>query len=239
MLFIKNVSVREALNFIKERHYKRVVVKDDDGLLSGIITQKELISLTYSKWAILIKEYQDELSEINIMLQNKNIEYENIASTDALTGLYNRHKFYQLYLSSYKSMVQRHNNMSLILLDIDYFKKVNDIYGHNEGDKTLVQVSRTLLKILRNVDVVCRWGGKEFLLMLPTADIEHAISIAEKLRKDIEDLSIDVVGQITASFGVSQVREGEEIQDVIDRADKALYLAKDSGRNCVKSEADV
>ncbi|WP_372999639.1 diguanylate cyclase [Sulfurimonas sp.] len=235
----KNSSVREALSFIKDRHYKRVIVVDDDGLLSGIITQKELISLTFSKWAILMKEYQDELSEINLMLQNKNIEYENIASTDALTGLYNRHKFTQLYLSSYTSMVQRHNDMSLILLDIDYFKKVNDVYGHNAGDKTLVQVSHTLLKILRNVDVVCRWGGEEFLIMLPTADLEHAISIAEKLRKAIEDLCIDIVGQVTASFGVSQVREGEDMQDVIDRADKALYLAKDSGRNCVKFEADI
>ncbi|MDA3908336.1 MAG: diguanylate cyclase [Sulfurimonas sp.] len=235
----KNSSIREALSFIKEKHYKRVIVVDDNGLLSGIITQKELISLSYSKWAILMKEYQDELSEINVMLQNKNIEYENIASTDSLTGLYNRHKFSQLYLSSYTSMVQRHNDMSLILLDIDYFKKVNDVYGHNAGDKTLVQVSHTILKILRNVDVVCRWGGEEFLIILPTADIEHAISIAEKLRKAIEDLCIDVVGKITASFGVSQVREGEEMQESIDRADKALYLAKDSGRNCVKCEADI
>ena len=235
----KNASIREALSFIKDRHYKRVVVVDDDGLLSGIITQKELISLTYSKWAILMKEYQDELSEINLKLHNKNIEYENIASTDSLTGLYNRHKFSQLYLSSYTSMIQRHNDMSIIILDIDYFKKVNDVYGHNAGDKTLVQVSHTLLKILRNIDVVCRWGGEEFLIMLPTADLKHAISIAEKLRKAIEDLSIDIVGQVTASFGVSQVREGEDMQDVIDRADKALYLAKDFGRNCVKSEADI
>lgn len=235
----KNSSIREALSFIKDRHYKRVIVVDDNGLLSGIITQKELISLTYSNWAALMKEYQDELSEINLKLQNKNIEYENIASTDALTGLYNRHKFSQLYLSSYTSMVQRHNNMSLILLDIDYFKKVNDVYGHNAGDKTLVQVSHTLLKILRNIDVVCRWGGEEFLIMLPTADIQQAVLIAEKLRKAIEDLSIDVVGDITASFGVSQVREGEDMQDVIGRADKALYLAKDFGRNCVKSEVDI
>jgi len=179
-----------------------------------------------------MKEYQEELSEINMMLQNKNIEYENIASTDSLTGLYNRDKFSQLYLSSYTSMVQRHNYMSLILLDIDFFKKVNDVYGHNAGDKTLVQISHTLLKTLRNIDVVCRWGGEEFIVMLPTADLEHACSIADKLRKAIEDLSIDVVGQVTSSFGVSQVREGEEMKDAIDRADKALYLAKDYVHKC-------
>ncbi|MFT5835186.1 MAG: diguanylate cyclase (GGDEF)-like protein [Sulfurimonas sp.] len=235
----KNSSIREALSFIKDRKYKRVIVVDDEGLLSGIITQKDLISLTYSKWAVLMKEYQDELSEINVILQNKNIEYENIASTDSLTGLYNRHKFSQLYLSSYTSMVQRHNAMSLIFLDIDYFKKVNDVYGHNAGDKTLVQVSHALLKILRNVDVICRWGGEEFLVMLPTADLEHAVAIAQKLRCAIEELDIDVVGKVTASFGVAKVREGEEMQDVIARADKALYLAKNCGRNRVKSETDI
>lgn len=234
----KSSSIREALSFLKEKKYKRVIVVDDNGNLSGIITQKELISLTYSKWASLMKEYQEELSEINTILQNKNIEYENIASTDSLTGLYNRNKFSQLYLSSYTSMVQRHNDMSLIFLDIDYFKKVNDDYGHNVGDKTLVQVSHTLLKILRNVDVVCRWGGEEFLIMLPTADLKHANMIAQKLRKAIEELSIDVVGKVTASFGVSQVREGEKMQDAIERADKALYLAKKAGRNCVKCETD-
>jgi len=235
----KSSSVREALSFLKEKRYKRVIVVDDDGTLSGIITQKELISLTYSRWATLMKEYQQELSEINMMLQNKNIEYENIASTDSLTGLYNRDKFSQLYSSSYISMLQRHNSMSLVILDIDYFKSVNDIYGHNAGDKTLVQVSHTLLKTLRDVDIVCRWGGEEFIVLLPTADLEHAILIAQKLRKAIEELSIDRVGNVTASFGVSQVREGEEMQEVIDRADKALYLAKDSGRNCVKSETDI
>ncbi|WP_373036601.1 diguanylate cyclase [Sulfurimonas sp.] len=235
----KNASIKEALEFIKERHYKRVIVVDDNGSLSGIISQKELISLTYSKWSTLMKEYQAELHEINLMLQNKNIEYENIASTDSLTGLYNRHKFSQLYLSAYTSMVQRHNDMSLILLDIDHFKKVNDDFGHNVGDKALVQVSHALLKNLRNIDIVCRWGGEEFLILLPTVDLEHAMHIAQKIRQAIEILDIDIIGNATASFGIAQVIEGEEMKEVINRADKALYLAKDCGRNCVKSEIDI
>jgi diguanylate cyclase (GGDEF)-like protein len=235
----KSASIKDALEFIKTRRYKRVVVVEDNGTLSGIISQKELISLTYSKWSVLMKEYQDELREINQMLQNKNIEYENIASIDSLTGLYNRRKFSQLYLSSYTSMVQRHNNMSLILLDIDYFKKVNDTYGHNSGDRALIQVSHTLLKTLRSVDIICRWGGEEFLILLPTANLEDAISIAEKIRNAIETLDIDFIGNITASLGVSQVIEGEEMQEAIDRADSALYLAKDAGRNCVKSQIDT
>ena len=235
----KSSSIKEALVFLTTKHYKRVVVVDEHGDLAGIISQKELISLTYSRWAILMKEYQKELSEINSTLENKNREYETLASTDSLTGLYNRYKFSELYLSSYMAMVQRHNEMSIILLDIDFFKRVNDTYGHNAGDQVLIQISHTLLKTLRNIDVVCRWGGEEFIVLLPTASLENASILAEKLRKHIESQEIDIVGSITSSFGVSQVREGEDMQSVIDRADKALYLAKNSGRNCVKTELDI
>lgn len=235
----KNATIKEALTFVKEKNYKRVVVVDADGNLSGIIAQKELISLTYSRWAILMKEYQSELSEINNMLENKNKEYEMMASTDSLTGLYNRHKFSELYLSSYTSMTQRGGSMSLVMLDIDFFKKVNDTYGHGMGDKVLVQVSHLLLRTLRNIDIVCRWGGEEFILLLPTASLSNAVSLSEKLRENMHTLDIDNVGDLSASFGVSEVREGDEMQEVIDRADKALYLAKYSGRDCVKTELDL
>ncbi|MEA1955639.1 MAG: diguanylate cyclase [Campylobacterota bacterium] len=234
----KNSSIKEALLFIKQKHYKRVVVVDNDGVLSGIVSQKELISLTYSRWAMLMKEYQAELNEINNMLKSQNKEFEVLASTDPLTGLYNRHKFSELYISSYQAMTQRHNKMSIILLDIDFFKKVNDTYGHNVGDQVLIQISHTLLRTLRNIDIVCRWGGEEFIVLLPTAELEMAITIAEKIRKYIESLNIDIAGQVTASFGISEVKEGETMEDVINRADRALYIAKESGRNCVKTELD-
>ena len=235
----KNSSIREALNFIKKKNYKRVIVVEDDGTLAGIISQKELITLTYSKWAVMMKEYQEELSEINTILRNKSAEYEHIASTDPLTGLYNRYKFSELYVSSYKSMIQRHNDMSLVMLDIDYFKRVNDVYGHNAGDATLIQVSHAILRTLRNIDIVCRWGGEEFIILLPTANLSNATTLAEKLRVQIEKNDIDIVGNITASFGVAQVKEGDDMESVIDRADKALYLAKHSGRNCVKTQEDL
>ena len=120
-----------------------------------------------------------------------------------------------------------------------FFKKVNDTYGHNIGDQVLVQVSHTLLKTLRNIDIVCRWGGEEFIALLPTATLDNGIILAEKLRAYIEELEIDIVGHVSASFGVAQIVEGEDMQDVVDRADKALYLAKKSGRNCVKTEKDI
>ncbi len=234
----KSASIKEALDFIKQKHHRRVVVVDDEGDLLGMITQKELISLTYARWASLMKEYHEELSEINNILENKNKEYETLASTDSLTGLYNRYKFSELYLSAYTAMTQRHNDMSIILLDIDFFKKVNDTHGHNIGDQVLIQISHALLKTLRNIDIVCRWGGEEFIVLLPTASLAKASVLAEKLRTYISELEIDVVGKVTASFGVSKVVEGDEMEDAIGRADEALYLAKHSGRNCVKTESD-
>jgi len=230
----KNCSVKEALEFIKEKHYKRVVVIDEEGKMSGIITQKELISLSYSRWAMLIKEHHEELTQINASLLNKSKKYEEMASTDSLTGLYNRGKFLEVYLSSYKTMLERGNSMSFILVDIDYFKKVNDTYGHNVGDEVLVLIAYELQKTLRNIDIVCRWGGEEFVVLLPATEVENAVALAEKLREHIEALVLQKVERVTASFGVTKVYVEDDIKSVVERADKALYEAKKSGRNMVK-----
>lgn len=186
-----------------------------------------------------MKEYQEELSEINSMLIHKNREYENRASFDSLTGLYNRYKFSELYVSTYRTMLQRENKLSLILLDIDHFKRINDTYGHNIGDSVLKRITQTLKENIRNIDIACRWGGEEFLLLLPTATLQSAISIANKIRENIHTIEIEPAGGVTISCGVSEVRIGEEMEEVVERADRALYLAKNSGRNCVKSELDL
>ena len=235
----KKASIKEALAFITSKHYKRAIVVNDDGTLSGIIAQKDIISLTYTRWAMIMKEYQEELTNINSKLENQNKEYELKASTDSLTGLYNRYKFSELYTTSYKAMTQRHNEMSLVMLDIDLFKKVNDEFGHNVGDRVLVRVAHALLKTLRNIDVVARWGGEEFMVLLPAVKLDEAALVAQKLKINIEELDIELVGKITASFGVTQVREGDMMDDAVQRADEALYLAKRSGRNCVKTELDL
>jgi diguanylate cyclase (GGDEF)-like protein len=229
----KDCSMKEALEFLKRKRYKRVVVVDEDGKMSGVITQKELISLSYSRWAMLIKEHHEQLTQINASLLNKSKKYEAMASIDALTGLYNRRKFSELYNSSLLAMEQRGNEMSLMILDIDYFKKINDTFGHTIGDQVLIQISHALLKNLRNIDIVCRWGGEEFVVLLPAVDLNHALFLAEKLRSSIEVLEIDAVGSVTSSFGVTSVNVQEDLETVIQRADMALYEAKASGRNCV------
>ena len=230
----ENASIKESINFMKEKHFKRIVVVNSKNVLSGLILQRELISLSYSKWSILMREYSSELTEINNLLEKKTKKYEKMASTDQLTGLYNRYKFTELFNSEYRTMKQRDNHMTLMMLDIDYFKTVNDKHGHNVGDTVLLQTSNILLKYLRNVDIVSRWGGEEFVVLLPTATKENGIKLAEKIR---ESLSVYDMGnglKITASFGITEVKVGDSLEIAIKRADDALYEAKNSGRNCVK-----
>ncbi len=230
----KDCSVKEALEFLKKKHYKRVVVVDDEGKMSGVISQKELIATTYSRWALLTKEYQKELDEMNAELMHKNIKYKEMASKDQLTNLYNRHKFLRLFQSSHRTMVERENEMSLIIVDIDNFKKINDTYGHNVGDLVIVKIAKLLVEKLREIDIVCRWGGEEFVILLPAVNMDNAVLVAEKLRSSIEQLKIDGLGKITASFGVSCVHKDDDIHSVINRADIALYSAKAAGRNRVE-----
>lgn len=229
----KDASIKEALTFLRDRRFKRAVVVDEEQQLRGVITQKELISLTYSRWARLIKEHEIELQQINSSLETKAIEYEKRASLDFLTGLYNRAKFSELYNYGYINMLARDNGLSLILLDVDHFKKVNDTYGHNVGDAVLVAIAETLKQTLRNIDIICRWGGEEFIVLLPSAKLEQTANIAEKIRLSILELSFTFEESVSVSLGVCEVQKGESMQDSVQRADTALYEAKNSGRNKV------
>lgn len=231
-------SIKDTINFMKEKHFKRVVVTNANNKLSGLILQRELISLSYSKWSILMREYSSELSQINNLLEKKTQRYEKMASTDQLTGLYNRYKFTELFTSEYSTMVQRENDMSLMMLDIDYFKTINDKYGHNIGDSVLLQTSNLLLRHLRNVDIVGRWGGEEFVVLLPTASIENATKLANKIRENLSCFDMDKGLKITASFGITKIKMNDQLEFAVKRADDALYEAKNSGRNCVKVNLD-
>jgi diguanylate cyclase (GGDEF)-like protein len=227
-------TIKDAISFMKKKHFKRIVVTNGDDEIIALILQRELISLSYNKWAMLMKEYSDELSQINDLLEKKSKKYEQMASTDQLTGLYNRYKFTEVFISEYHTMVQRDNDLSLIITDIDHFKKINDTYGHNVGDKVLVNFAKILIEHLRNVDVICRWGGEEFAMLLPTASTQNAKNLAEKIRNAVETFDMDEEFNITASFGVTKVNIGDKLETVIKRADDALYEAKNSGRNQTK-----
>ncbi len=224
-------SIKQALEFIKSKPFKRLVVVNSEHKMVGMIMQKELISLAYNSWSALMKQHQAELYELNGLLSEQADRYKHLAAFDPLTNLYNRYKFIELYTTEFIAMQQRNHSMSLIMLDVDYFKKINDEYGHNVGDDVLREIAQTLPLPVRNIDIVCRWGGEEFILLLPTVDKAQALIIAEKIRHIISEIEFKEGFQITASLGITDVRSDDVLEEVIYRADTALYQAKQQGRN--------
>lgn len=162
---------------------------------------------------------------------------EEMASLDKLTGVLNRQVFDGILNQSMKLAERKEHSLSLVIFDLDHFKEVNDNYGHLAGDEVLRSVADKVGDILRESDVICRWGGEEFFLLFPECNAEQAREIAEKMRKQIETHFFNFAGksiQITASFGVAEYAPGESEADLINRADQALLKAKSSGRNRVE-----
>ncbi len=158
------------------------------------------------------------------------------SKTDHLTGLYNRRYIMEKIENEFISYKRNKKKFSLIMADIDFFKRINDAFGHDCGDHVLKVVSKSLQDAMREQDFVSRWGGEEFLLLLPETDIEGGRILAERIRKIVEEQIIEYNGiqvSITMSFGVTVNEDYEMIEDIIKKADNALYQGKGQGRNCV------
>jgi len=169
---------------------------------------------------------------INQDITDKKI-IENLSIKDTLTDVFNRRQLDNL-LEKELSFAQRYNiEFSLIILDIDYFKNINDQFGHLTGDKILVEISKILKQHTRKVDYVGRWGGEEFLIICPNSNSNIGENVALKLKSHIEKYDFNISQNITASFGVSQYKKGDNVDDVLNRADNALYKSKNNGRNQV------
>ncbi|WP_368030859.1 diguanylate cyclase [Arcobacter sp. s6] len=210
------VIVGEADEDWQERWRKQVVV-------SILI----LITLWIMAWQILQHYIQT--------LENEK-KLEHLSQTDQLTGLYNRHKLHQVFTSEINRSNRFEEVFGVILLDLDLFKNVNDTYGHDVGDLVLKEISNILKDNIRASDTLGRWGGEEFLIILPKIDIDGAKILAEKLRKEIENHQFTIAGKMTASFGLAYYKKGDDENSIIKRADDALYKAKEIGRNIVKIE---
>jgi len=182
---------------------------------------------------LLVLWRQREIQRTKKIIEEKNLLLEELAMTDMLTGLYNRHKMDQA-LTQQKAVANRYNtNFAVMILDIDHFKRINDTYGHNVGDTSLKAFAQILREQTRESDLVGRWGGEEFLILIPEADKVSLEQMAENLRANVERYPFDVVGQLTTSVGVAVYHPGESIRELVSRADNALYRAKNSDRNCV------
>lgn len=159
------------------------------------------------------------------------------ATTDALTGVFNRLKMEETLEQELKKSVRYDAPLAIAMFDIDHFKQVNDSHGHDVGDEVLKRVAAVGRKQLREVDLLARWGGEEFMVVAPLTTVEEMDIIAERMRQALARETIEPVGQVSASFGVGQFRPGETQKDLLKRVDDALYRAKKAGRNRVERAA--
>ncbi|WP_286237206.1 sensor domain-containing diguanylate cyclase [Neptuniibacter halophilus] len=196
--------------------------------------QNRILQGEYENLEHIVRERTAELAQLNQTLAEKVEEIEYIASRDALTGAYNRRMFEQLIDIEIKRAQRYSQPMCVILADIDLFKEINDRYGHKMGDKVLANVAGLLREHIRDSDVLARWGGEEFAIILPNTLSDMALEMAERLRKLIARQKTDGKVQVTCSFGVTQYHQLDSGDTLFARMDQALYQAKESDRNNVR-----
>ncbi|KAF0117630.1 MAG: diguanylate cyclase [Rhodospirillaceae bacterium] len=177
----------------------------------------------------LSRAFNDVLAVADRLIREK----DYMATTDSLTGIRNRLKFIQVM----EGEILRHHRhgapLSLVMFDIDHFKRINDTFGHDAGDIVLKRVAATISERVRVTDTFARWGGEEFILLLPGTDGRAAGQLVEQLRASIAAIDFGPVGQVTASFGTTGFQDSDDVTTFCHRVDQALYSAKHGGRNQV------
>lgn len=214
--------------------------------LFGVVLLSLPLAYFFARNPARLKEQVDKFNETleqkidarTKELHRSNRRLEKLATLDFLTQIPNRRYFFTMGKKLFHSAQRNKILISMIVLDIDYFKKINDEHGHKVGDQVLISIASTLKNMVRKEDILARVGGEEFAVILDNACLSEAIHIADKIRASIEEAAFSQEGvqiHLTASLGVTQFSKADEdLMTVYDRADKALYEAKDFGRNCVK-----
>ncbi len=189
-------------------------------------------------FSYLLKPYQMDalLLDIQHAAERKQAQEEirMLATTDMLTGINNRQHFSELLANEIARAKRYGNALALVMYDIDFFKQVNDGFGHDAGDKVLRDMTDLVKRNIRTVDVLARWGGEEFMILMPQSDMDAVKKAAEKLRAAIAKHRFGGIRSLTVSFGVTVFHADEDINCLLKRVDDALYQAKDRGRNRVE-----
>jgi diguanylate cyclase (GGDEF)-like protein/PAS domain S-box-containing protein len=181
-----------------------------------------------------LQEARDATEVANQALQRANAELARMATTDALTGVANRRHFEQLAEAARAQAKRYGGPLSLLMFDIDHFKSINDRFGHLTGDQVLVELTGLVARAVRDTDVLARWGGEEFVVIMPHCAAADAMQLAHKLRALVAGHVFADLGTVTVSLGVAEFKPDESLDDWFDRADSAVYEAKAAGRNTVR-----
>ena len=218
------------IKYIKDLHEIDRIVK-----IKGKDNEEKIFAINVDYYENKDNYYVFSLTDITKLKEKSNL-FEYQASHDKLTGLYNRNKFDEIYSKEIKRAKRYSNDLSIILFDIDNFKQINDKYGHPIGDEVLKEIANITLTSVREQDITVRWGGEEFLVLLPQTNLLGAVTVANKIRSSLEmhPLTSSVL-KMTASFGVAQLQESDDEITLISRSDKLLYEAKSAGKNKVVS----
>jgi len=233
-----NRSQVQAMNGVADRRDAEV---DPRRLIESLISELEKATSRATRLETNFAEKARELDSIRDSLSKS----EERAKTDTLTGLPNRRGLEEFFRVAQIAAMERGEPLSVLLIDIDHFKKFNDNFGHGVGDQVLRLMAKVLREKLRERDLPARYGGEELIAVLPSTDVTTCAAVAERIRHAIAECSItrrstdEVLPQMTISIGVAQFQPGESMTDLIERCDRALYLAKKTGRNRVVTEAEL
>jgi len=189
------------------------------------------LHISYVQDAGLIRIYVMDITQRKL---DEEATYR-LATTDSLTGIINRREFTEILTRQMNQTKRYGTPLAITMYDLDYFKRVNDTFGHDVGDYVLQTVTRLVKGNIRSTDVVARWGGEEFMVLMPQSDIRSAHNVAEKLRLAIAGHHFDKVSEVTVSFGVAAFESQDDQVSLLKRVDDALYLAKEKGRNRVET----
>ncbi|WP_323592573.1 sensor domain-containing diguanylate cyclase [Aliarcobacter butzleri] len=239
MIYLSGIIIKPIYNLVKQSIKIKNRKYNDVSQIESPILEIALLSASFENMAQSINSYQNSLEEKvkqrTEELLVKNAELLRLSITDNLTKLYNRVKLDKSLQEEMNRSLRYNTNFSIILLDIDYFKKVNDNFGHQVGDEVLIESAQILSKNIRNVDILGRWGGEEFLVICPETKIEDAIKVASHINAAIKLHKFTTYpNTVTISLGVATFSKYiKNVDDIILNADKALYQAKEEGRDKV------
>ena len=250
----KNISSRykQCIALNKPINYDESAILDDVGerffnttILPVVDKEQNSVKIFgISREFTQLKNIQNELKKLNeileVKVQERTKELANaldkmkeLSITDKLTGLFNRLKLDSVLEENIKISKRYDKTFGVILMDIDFFKNVNDTYGHQLGDTVLMEFAGNLKSAVRESDTVGRWGGEEFLVICPNTDLEGTNTLANNIKQTIKNYEFSAMKHISASFGITTYKAGDNFYDLLKRTDDALYEAKNNGRDSI------